>query len=34
MGVASGSVLLALKSEVLFLGPLLKERFCLPLLEI
>src|SRR3712207_4354816 len=34
MGVASGSVLEALESEVLFLGPLLKDLSCLPLLEI
>src|SRR5215210_4227742 len=34
IGVASGSVLEALESEVLFLGPLLKDRSCLPTLEI
>ena len=34
MGVASGSVLEALESEVLFLGPLLKDLSCLPPLEI
>ena len=34
MGVASGSVLEALESEVLFLGPLLKDLSCLPFLEI
>src|SRR5215207_9351477 len=34
MGVASGSVLEALESAVLFLGPLLKDLSCLPPLEI
>jgi hypothetical protein len=34
MGVASGLVLEALESEVLFLGPLLKDLSCVPLLEI
>src|SRR3954453_22604680 len=34
IGVASGSVLLTLKSEVLLRGPELKERSCLPALEI
>src|SRR5215207_6224776 len=34
IGVASGSVLLTLKSEVLLRGPELKERSCLPAREI